>query len=665
MAQYYLDVSAPGNEYQVYADTPVWGGLAANKPLPMDGNGLAGPGHAAAVAIAELQITVNPADTNTLVIAGAVLTAKTTTAAKNQFAIGGLISVTVMNLVALINTFGTGTAQCDAVVNVGSSAAQLALPYWQFARVKPGTTDTIQIAMRIAGLDLNFSANSNVSISSSGWATPPTLTQFAGGANGPLGYLWSTSASVFGKGLGLYGIQSQKSSGVTDPGLTADIISIRSARSGASLSLSFTTTAGVSASLVCPTATRRQYVVDHGALWTGDNGVFTLNFTSSGTASIVVRSADSTTFSWDGGALGGMLVNYTSSSTGNTLKFGGSDTTYTQTLLVNVDLIAISNTSILNIGGFSSNISNARKILRNCRLTLRYAQTLFYNDYGSAGTLLLMVACEVNYIGIAANVSGIVNVGSSGGGEARFVATKFSVDGGAWQVTNPVASGAANTAGEVTVIFDNCNGIGASSFGMIASGVSMGTNRRFVWDDTDSSGSYRVEYPSHSNEWINNGTFPTLSSLGRNGLPLSSRTFWRLGGVTAERPAQVAKYSTYYNGASGAKTLILEVFSPVAEPPTLAAFNAFFKYIDTSGVVRYESVAEAWAKYAAGTATVMPASGASWTPNGVTGYEARRLSVTTTFSVRTGSEITLDLFIAAPPVAADRYVYINPEILVV
>ena len=51
MADFYCDISAIGNEYQAYADTPTtWG-------VPQDGNGKAGPGHSAAVAIATIDCT--------------------------------------------------------------------------------------------------------------------------------------------------------------------------------------------------------------------------------------------------------------------------------------------------------------------------------------------------------------------------------------------------------------------------------------------------------------------------------------------------------------------------------------------------------------------------------------------------------------------------------
>lgn len=241
MTDFYCDISAVGNEYQAYAATPTWGALSTDKPLPMDGTGLAGPGHSAAVAIAEFQITVLPADTNTIAIAGATLTAKTTAAAKNQWTIGADIATCITNLVALLNTYGTGTAQCDAATATGACKLLLALPYWQFARVKPGTTDTIQIATRFAGADLNYASNSNVGITSAGWATPPTITQFAGGANGPFAYLVSTN-TLFGKAKTLYGLFLAVAGSVTDP-TASDVVHVRTMRSSVSLSYVFSVSA--------------------------------------------------------------------------------------------------------------------------------------------------------------------------------------------------------------------------------------------------------------------------------------------------------------------------------------------------------------------------------------------------------------------------------------
>ena len=57
MTDFFCDVSAIGNEYQAYNDTPTWGAGSTDKPLPQDGNGLAGPGHSASVAIAVINCT--------------------------------------------------------------------------------------------------------------------------------------------------------------------------------------------------------------------------------------------------------------------------------------------------------------------------------------------------------------------------------------------------------------------------------------------------------------------------------------------------------------------------------------------------------------------------------------------------------------------------------
>ncbi len=296
MADFYLDISAVGNEYQAYAAAPTWGALATDKPAPQDGNGKAGPGHSAAVSIAEIQLTALPADGNTLAIAGATLTAKTTAAAKNQWTIGASIATCVSNLVSLLNTYGTSASQCDAAVSSSVCALVLALPYWQYARVKPGTTDTLQIATRIAGSDLNHAANSNVAITSSGWGTPPTITQFAGGADGPFGYAFNSSATIFGKSantaasaLPAYGVFFAAAPGPSDPG-ASDVVHIRSRRSGVDLSASWSNSATASG-----TWKQRSYLADNGTVWSGDNGKITFTFknvnSSSTTHAFYVASA--------------------------------------------------------------------------------------------------------------------------------------------------------------------------------------------------------------------------------------------------------------------------------------------------------------------------------------------------------------------------------------
>ena len=133
MAEFYCDLSAIGAEYDPYADTPTtWA-------KPQDGNGKAGPGHSAAVAIGTIDCaSASASGAGVLAVLGVTVSSTLT----------GSGATLAANIVAAINA-ATGAT--------GSSYSALLLPLNRlvFARQMPGTPTLVQIMLRIAGADWN------------------------------------------------------------------------------------------------------------------------------------------------------------------------------------------------------------------------------------------------------------------------------------------------------------------------------------------------------------------------------------------------------------------------------------------------------------------------------------------------------------------------------
>ena len=192
MADFYLDHNAYNvTTNRLGRDTPPWG-------VPQEGDGAAlAPSSAA--SIAEIKINAVPTASETLVIAGATITAGASAAA-NVFVRGANVQATAANIVTLLNSANaTAVVGASVAIAVGNLANQLR--NMVYARVKPGQTDTVQIMFRVGSDALNHANNSAVAISSAGWGTAPTVTQFAGGVSGCWGCLaaieaWGQASSI-------------------------------------------------------------------------------------------------------------------------------------------------------------------------------------------------------------------------------------------------------------------------------------------------------------------------------------------------------------------------------------------------------------------------------------------------------------------------------------
>lgn len=652
MADGYADIAAiTAGDYQAYAATPTWGALSTDKPLPMDGNGKGSNSASAVVAIAEIQITVLPADTNTLVIAGCTLTAKTTAAAKNQWTISGAISTCITNLRDLINTFGTGTAQCDAATPTTVSALQLALPYWCFARVKPGTTDTLQIATRFAGSDLNQATNSNVGITSSGWGTPPTITQFAGGADGPWAYLLNTT-TVFGKSDGktgtggpAYGLFFAASPTPFDPG-TSDVVHVRTKRSGSDLSVTWNSTGTASAAWK-----QRNYLFDDGTVWASSNGKLTCAFKNSNGSSTgsVFTLAAAGTLSFASRGVGNFEIQtgvtasgsgtFMMVSMGNSAKFSFKRCRWVETS-DNLRSIYLASDGNSSLSGWFVDLSDSFVQLRTS------VTNKFPVQAGGSTTVNIRVVLNgltVEVVAASANIGKFISLaGASQAGTVEWIGGEVRDSLGVYRCPMPFD---INVGCSLDSIVDGVIGVSNPSVGMTASAT---VNARFRWISPEGPNKgMRSETPRAVIDWQGDGTFPYCGAAADlRGVNWAHRFTWT-SIPSAWAPVMVARIPRFYRSASASKTIKLFLYLPTATTVYLDELEMTISYLDSTDVWRTESVGGARGLQFAASRTALSSSSASWTANNASDYSAKEIAITTAYSIKQNSEFVLRLALCA------------------
>jgi hypothetical protein len=667
MAEFYCDISAIGNEYQAYAATPTWGALSTDKPLPMDGTGLAGPSHSAAVAIAEFQITVLPADGNTIAIAGATLTAKTTAAAKNQWTISGAISTCITNLRDLINTYGTGTAQCDAVTPTTVSRLQLALPYWCFARVKPGTTDTLQIATRLAGADLNYASNSNVAITSSGWGTPPTITNFAGGANGPFAYLIDNN-TVFGKTLMTYGLLFAAAPGPSLADATApDVIHVRTERSGSNLSYAFVNSASFVVTFVS-----RNYLFDNGTIWSGDNGKLTLSvkYTAAGTNTpymavaaspytLVFESREAYNFEFQ------ISCTASAASTLTMFKF----TSGTSNQLAFLKCRAIESSDNLGIV-YTVWDGGSTDIPFNVDLANSFIQSRTTTKMLVAAT----GACNWTYSWRRVKANGLTyeQVSASGpigapikmdtttfNGSVEWIGGEVRDSNGVYLCAQPVSVSASLTVNlPMDIVIDGVAGVTGPSAGFTPAAKGRG---RLWWNQTEGTyAGFRLDTHQFTVDWKNDGTFPHCGAANLQGVSWSHRVTWPSTPTYYEAVTPI-RLAYFYRAAAAAVTITLEMYVPDATTFYQDELELCVSYYDSTSVLRTESTVISRLQQLMSSRSALASSAKSWTSNGVASYSAKKITLTTAYSVKQNTDILVRLGLAKSRGSAVTF-FVSPEI---
>ena len=629
MANFYLDVSAIGNEYQAYADTPTtWA-------MPQDGNGKAGPGHSAAVAIGTIDCaSASCSGAGQLLVLGASVSSTLT----------GSGSTLATNIAAAIN--GSGTA-------VTSTYSALLLPINRlvYARVHPTINTTVQIMLRIAGADWNGMTHTTAGT----WGTVPTMGAFAGGADGPFAYFVNNSI-IFGKAVFTGGVYAAKSAGVTDPAATGfDPIHVRTMRSGVSLACALTSTTG-SIQPSMPTGVSRTFIFDNGTTWSGDNGVFFISMinTTSNYVNIGLMLAAYTTLNMIARSKYGLKVSWAANSTGYDWAIvNGSAGTANY---VNAEFAAINAYATVSLtAGYTATIN-----LVGCKFDL-LKNAVILAQYGQSPTNANVVDCDFNY-SISANLTNLMSLGTATY-SVRLDGCRFVVDGG----LNSIAAITSMGTAFGLLVIENCTGIPNKIAGVAASSSQF--YGQYYWSGKEEGRSFRYESAPMVLDWDGSGVYPTYTATTPEGAPYGVRISWSATRVGTKWATPIARLVTVHADAPAARTFTLEFLvntTVTGEIPTKAQLFCVCKYTGNDGARYTITDSEPMAFHNAGLATVRDTGvgTSAWTLNGVTGTSSIQIAVTTPNAVKSMSRVEMTLYFGGPP-ATDKLVYLNPEILVV
>lgn len=627
MAEFYLDVSAVGNEYQVYADTPTtWG-------VPQDGNGKAGPGHSAAVAVATLDCNgATASGTGTVGVLGV-------TVSSTLNASGAALATAI---VTAINASATATTATY-------SAALLPLNRLVFARVNPGVSTEVQIMLRIAGTDWNGMAPTRANITGGG------VTAFAGGADGPFAYLGRQDITLFGKAILGYGLMTAlKVASVAEPGFD-DIIHTRTQRSGVNLTVAWQTSGNTAQTYyMAPASGSRHFRADDGTLWTGDAGVFTVDVSrvsgyTTGSNSIRINGVsvmiDGNGYRWR------WLTNavHTGTSVGDfRIETGGAQRLFHQVLFEEgPDHVGAGFLFTHNVNG------NSQNTCIECKFVAKASRLLAQVQGNSVR--YTFVKCTFEYFGLTGAVNNFVSIaGTSNDVLIEFTGCKFFDRNGVYTVNAPVVTG-MNGQTAVRIVFDGCTGITDVASG--APGVLADSNRQLLWENFGPSRDWRLESGVWLAEWRYGQNFPTLTSQLPGGQLWSTKLLLRNMGTWGV-VQKVMKLPGMYRDTSSVKTFTLEFLAQQAF--SRSQLGLVLAYIDTDDVVRYEDTLLSRGVHMSAPVSCSTSS-KIWALNGQTGYSPYKLEVTTEYPIKQGTEY-LAWVTFTGPLVSDQTVYLNGEL---
>lgn len=641
---FYLDVSAVGNEYQVYNT----GHVPTTWAVPEDGNGLAGPAHAAAVSIGTIDCaSASASGAGQLLVLGTSVSSTLT----------GSGSTLATNIAAAINACATA---------VGSTYSQRLLPLNRlvYARVNPGTSTEVQIMLRIAGVDWNGMTHTTAGT----WSPAPGMGAFAGGANGPMAYWWN-SVAVFGYATGLsaplYGMFVQANPGATVYNAATDPIYVRTKRSGVDLSV--VQYNGGGNRLQC-TVPARWFVFDDGTTWAGDNGrlsVTSYNTYNSGSGDVTFTGPTR----WHARAKYGFSWKHSAPNNGS-IRFVPPSGYATYLEWVNVQIEEDATTP----GGFFSwtgSTNGYNKLMRGVRWRMfagRVHDALGGNSSNPYGSR--WVDCDFEYYVACPTPSGIIDFSSTHSspqdGTIEYLSCRFTfVTNG--PITNPTVGAGAQSS--TRVLFHNCVGIkpgimtgttgdtyGNRSLTFIGcADVGSGTVARSFFTDT---GLLQTSFIDNGTSPYVNATTPTGGNFAIKALLKQPRQAWTESTLTT--------LTTLFRDPDSTVTLTVEVLVATGVVITKSALAANIAFVDSAGAVNHVSTLEPSLLTLLGTANQLTLSGASW--SGASGFVAYKLVFDTGSVgklVKQGTEISCRLsFTGVTPGGADATIYIHPELVI-
>lgn len=649
MADFFLD---HGGYSTNLGATPTWG-------VPQEGDG-SSKDVATASSIGSILLNAQPAATNLLSICGISFGA--TSGGTVNYTIGGTLSATVDNIVAAING-------CTTAVGTGVAIGAPQLRNLVFARNTAGTT--VEIMMRIGSPTLDYSNNAAVGMTSSGWGTAPTITNFAGGSGGGWGWFFNTVALGVSSSLaiGTYGAMCMPTPYVSAQSTTRvlpgnpDAIFVRTG-SGKSIT--------VTASNTAPVRTyEAHFVFDSNTKWTGDPGTgkFTINLTVPASSNLNFRMNGMSSGSYKHCSFsamipGGLTIKATGTAASGTASVDNSSSGSTRYCRVHFiessEVVASSKLTFpLSFSGY-----NMLHFFDDCLFDFQPAVAAIKGGYFVSGNItgeVTFTGCEVRYnISGGADPGPIVSVPSSFTNPVvvRLIDCAFTGYASKFRAFGGVCT--SNTATHAEFVVDNCSGVklDAAYVGLTqvfdTRSDSLATMQ---FASADVGRQFRYECFNGSCDWnpAASPAYPLLGATQPDGTAWAMKVDWYSTGAHTMMKAFSAPKIVQMNRLTAAvRTVVLEMLVPSAITFDTRMIEMRVSYTDSTGVTRRQTT----------MLNSAPAtSSASWTNAGsYPSHTAKKFTIVTDYAVKQYTDIAVTLVVNSPsPTGSLAAIYLNPE----
>lgn len=640
MPNFYVDHGAYASDLGA---TPTWG-------VPQEGDG-SSKDAATASAIASIKFNAVPTS-GAYTLAGASVSVTGVLSAASAAAAATALAANINATTATVSsTAAVGTPQLRNLV---------------FARVDPGDSEAVQIMTRVGSATLNHATNSNVAQVHTFNGTAPTVVQFTGGSGGCWGWLCNPAAIGVGGSYAAasYGVMIQSSPLVSAsqqapevgalPGL-ADVVWARTG-SGKTITLPNNTALNFGS----PTY-QHHLVFDSATKWTTDPGTgqVVIAFSAS-SVDLTIRLLPATgghTKSVRCARKGGLRLTFSMSSLSTAfLSPGSSGGGRSSALWAGVIFEHLTSGTGANTRIFASNTFGALRF-KDCDLIDNVPRSSWQGMMQITsldGTIIWEGGRVVNNHTGGSDPGQILNVTlGATGSSVRLIGVDFS----GWSFGKYRVGGAISSSG-CDFSVEGCTGItlGPSYAGLSGIDYQNPHLRTSTITSADAGLAFRHEFRSGVVDWNPDASpaYPTRAALLMDGVtPWSIKLDWFASTVTPFNSLTTPRMSAMSRLASGVRTVAVDFLTPVTLTETDVSIRVH--YIGTDNRARCET------SFAASGALTTPTNtwaGAASYPS----HNAKRLTLTTTSSVKIGTEVAVYFEVTGnPPGNVGTQLYVDPE----
>lgn len=680
MADYFCDNDAYATKL---GDVPT----NANWASPQEGDGSSKYSTSAVSSVASITINGGAAAAagNTIQICGVTFTGQVAarTAGSATFTIGSTAVNTADGIVAAIN-------DCTTAVNAGSATGVPRISNLMYARgpaVRGDTNAVVDIMMRVGSASLNYSINTNVLITSNGFATAPTVVNFANGVGGCWGVLANVTAIGVGANYAIasYGVASSNSAwrpmvAVNSGALTTQALQGFSdfvwVRSRAGYRLSFTAN-------LYPQfhhTFHENIILDSNTKWTEDtgNGQVELYITSNNSLNQFNMAATSMARSlacikqYSLRILAGSLGPGNGSFSIIPLQGGGGSCGVHNVYFGEEKDYVVAGFAlpVVNIG-LGGNFCNS--YFSGCMLDLLTQRTAASVNGWISGSITGNIAFDdctfyANFISAIdpGPVTGVTIAGEKSSVKFRNCQFKGapSSQGSQYRCLNTQSA-----LGLAEIVFENCSGVKLDTyigFQTTQSGNNPTLPSLFI-SSADTGHAFRHENVQGVSDWnpLASPAYPLLAATQADGTRWSMKVDWlyytATFGVSEGSPYMAPKLSLLYRDTTAARTITLDML--VKSTLSMTALNSSMRvvYTDSTGLVRSESTRL--------KPSTLQTSDAVWTRANASDFSthtAKKFVLTTTNTIKTNTDVSVyfNLYKPSPSGVAEQ-IFLDPEFKIV